>query len=226
MSTKSSNTAVNDRRPLKTRGQQWARSLASRLARANITPNQISFLSIAAAVLCLLLLWASAHTEAVSRAAFFIAAAMACQLRLLCNLMDGMVAIEGGKETPDGPLWNEFPDRVADVVILVGLGIASDAMLAGWAAASLAVTIAYVRELGKGLDGHVDYGGPMAKPHRMALVTAVLLLAAVVLWLSPGSVSERYASRVLQVGLWVCIAGGLLTVWRRTRHIQRRLLRS
>gem|GEM_PF-2504373 len=34
----------------------------------------------------------------------------------------GMVAMEGGKSAPDSPFWNDFPDRIADLLILVGAG--------------------------------------------------------------------------------------------------------
>ena len=46
------------------------------------------------------------------------------QLRLLCNLLDGMVAVEGGRSSPVGALYNEVPDRVADSLLLVALGYA------------------------------------------------------------------------------------------------------
>ena len=54
----------------------------------------------------------------------FVATAACVQLRLLCNLLDGMVAIEGGKSTPTGALFNEIPDRLADALFLVPLGYA------------------------------------------------------------------------------------------------------
>jgi phosphatidylglycerophosphate synthase len=42
------------------------------------------------------------------------------QLRLLCNLLDGMVAIEGGFKTKTGEIFNELPDRLSDALILIG----------------------------------------------------------------------------------------------------------
>ena len=92
-----------------------------------------------------------------------IAAALFIQLRLLCNLFDGMVAIEGGLASKDGPFWNEFPDRVADILILVGAGLACGFVALGWAAACMAVLTAYVRELGRAVNVPADYRGPMAK---------------------------------------------------------------
>ena len=40
------------------------------------------------------------------------------------------------------------------------------------AAAGLAVLVAYVRELGRATGLPADFGGPMAKQHRMAVLTA------------------------------------------------------
>ena len=60
--------------------------------------------------------------DGVLRVVLLVLAALFCQLRLLCNLLDGMVAIEAGKSAGDGPFWNEFPDRVSDILIVVGLG--------------------------------------------------------------------------------------------------------
>jgi phosphatidylglycerophosphate synthase len=63
-------------------------------------------------------------------------------MRLLCNLFDGMVAIEGGRKEADGPFWNEAPDRASDILILAGAGLGAGAVGLGWAAAALAVATA------------------------------------------------------------------------------------
>src|SRR5205823_6017891 len=108
-----------ERRPLASRSTGWARWLASRLTASRITPNQISGLSLAwAAAGCALLLWDAGWLS-------WIAAAACVQLRLLCNLLDGMVAIEGGKSTAIGALLNEVPDRFADSLLLVPVGYAA-----------------------------------------------------------------------------------------------------
>ncbi len=51
-----------------------------------------------------------------------LACALCIQARLVCNLLDGMVAVEGGQKSFLGPLYNEFPDRVADSMLIVALG--------------------------------------------------------------------------------------------------------
>jgi phosphatidylglycerophosphate synthase len=160
-----------DRRPLASRDTRWARGIASALARSSITPNQISVLSIAFAALGA---WALVDARPLA----LVAAAIFVQLRLLCNLIDGMVAIEGGKQSKVGALYNEFPDRIADSVLLVALGYAAGASWLGWLAALLAALTAYVRATGGALGFPQDFRGPMAKPHRMAVLTAACLIGA------------------------------------------------
>jgi phosphatidylglycerophosphate synthase len=105
----------------------------------------------------------------------FVAAAVCVQLRLLCNLLDGMVAIEGGKSTASGALFNEIPDRLADALFLVPLGYASGYLWLGWLAALLAVLTAYIRVLGGALGQPQNFGGILPKQRRMAVLTVALL---------------------------------------------------
>jgi len=205
-----------DRRPLASRQTGWAQAAASWLAETRITPNQISMLSMVAAFIACVLFWWSAQLSAWPRAIALLLAALACQLRLLCNLFDGMVAVEAGKKTADGPAWNEFPDRVADVLILVGVGLAVASPALGWAAAAFALSTAYVRELGKGIDYHVDYSGPMAKPQRMAVITVAAVINAID-WLWSGQ------GQVLEWALWLVAIGSLFTAGRRTVALLQRL---
>jgi len=145
-----------------------------------------------------------------------VGAAIAVQLRLLCNLIDGMVAIEGGKQSPVGALYNEFPDRIADSLLLVALGYACGVPWLGWLAALLAALTAYVRATGGALALAQDFRGPMAKPHRMAVLTlACVIGAAEMQWNG-----TRYA---LLVAAIVIAAGSALTCATRTRAIARAL---
>jgi hypothetical protein len=76
----------------------------------------------------------------------------------------------------------------------------------------LAVSTAYVRELGRGLGFPADFSGPMAKPHRMAALTVTCLLAALEpLWGGRGL--------VMMIGLSVIAAGTAWTVIRRVRRL-------
>jgi phosphatidylglycerophosphate synthase len=138
-----------------------------------------------------------------------LAAALFIQLRLLCNLFDGMVAVEGGKAQKDGAFWNEAPDRVSDILILAGAGyglaLAGVGPELGWAAAALAVLTAYVRELGRSLGAPADYGGPMAKQQRMMVVTLGAVLAA-------AEPAWGWSGESMTAALALVAAGSLVTV--------------
>ncbi|MGN6225469.1 CDP-alcohol phosphatidyltransferase family protein [Pseudoxanthomonas sp.] len=200
----------SERRPIAARGSGWARALAAALARSSITPNQISVLSIFfAAVGAGMLAWSPT-------VAGLLLCAICVQLRLLCNLLDGMVAMEGGKQTPTGALYNEFPDRVADSLLIVGLGYAAGLPWLGWLGALLAALTAYVRVSGGSLGLAQDFRGPMAKQHRMAVLTAACLLA----------IGERLLTGtawVLPAAAWIIAIGSLLTCATRTRAIAMQL---
>lgn len=209
-------SAAENRRPLKTRGAGWAGKLADALGRAKISPDMISLASVVVAAFGAWLLLASGDAEGGRRAALLIAAAVTIQLRLLCNMLDGMVAVEHGLGGPHGPIWNELPDRIADALFLVAAGYAAGMGWLGWLAAVLAVLTAYVRELGRGLGQPADFSGPMAKPHRMAALTLICLVAAAEpLW--------GWGGEAIGIGLVIIAAGTALTVARRTSHLARGL---
>lgn len=215
--------APENRRPLKTRSKAWAGALAAMLGKGRISPDVISLFSVAFAVLGAALFMISGILDAPGgRALCLVGAAVCIQLRLLANMLDGMVAVEHGLGSSAGPIWNELPDRVADALFLVGAGYAAWGMGAtagpwlGWLAALLAVLTAYVRELGRGLGFPADFSGPMAKPQRMFALTVTAALAAVEpLWRGEG--------RTLLIGLAVIAAGTAFTVARRTRMLAGRL---
>jgi len=204
------------RRPLKTRQRAWAQALARWLTRAGVAPNAISMASLLFAIGAGACLGLTSGAKGAMRPALFLIAAACIQLRLLCNMLDGLVAIEGGRKTIYGDIFNDMPDRFADVVILVGAGY-SVAHLSlgrelGWLAAVLAVMTAYIRLLGGTLGVPQYFLGPMAKPHRMALLTAACVL----------SVFENYVGwrgQVVWFALILMIAGMLVTCARRTAHI-------
>ena len=71
-------------------------------------------------------------------------------LRLLANMLDGMVAIETGKASPAGAMYNEVPDSVSDAAMFLGAGYALGGQPPlGYIAALLAVFLAYLRAQGK-----------------------------------------------------------------------------
>jgi phosphatidylglycerophosphate synthase len=185
------------------------------LARSGITPNAISAVSMVMALLGGVA-FIAAGREWIPSWLGWIAAAVCIQLRLICNLLDGMVAIEGGRRSPTGGIWNEAPDRFADTMLLLGAGLGCEHPWAGACAAWAAVKTAYVRALGADLDRVQDFCGPFAKPQRMAALTAAAVLAmAESFWSDSAS--------VLPWALWIIAAGSFLTVLRRLRRLARRM---
>jgi len=196
----------SDRRPIAARSAGWAGSVAGALVRSGITPNQISVASIGFAFM-------GAGAMLTNTPAGLLAGALMIQARLLCNLFDGMVAVEGGKQSTLGALYNEFPDRIADSLLLVAAGYACGAPAWGWSAALLAALTAYVRAFGASLGNGHDFRGPMAKQHRMAVLTAGCVLQAVL----------PVRGGILAVALMVISVGAALTCGNRTLALARAL---
>jgi CDP-diacylglycerol--glycerol-3-phosphate 3-phosphatidyltransferase len=203
---KSMDTSTDsDRRPLKVRGAGWAQGLARGLARSGVSPNQISVASVA---------FAAAGAACMLAEGWWLIGAAACiQGRLLCNLFDGMVAVEHDRATPLGIVYNEFPDRIADSILLAACGYAAALPSLGWMAALAAALTAYVRVFGASCGLGHDFRGPMAKQHRMALLT----LACIATPLLP------FGIRPLAFVLGLIAALSLLTCVTRTLHLCRQL---
>lgn len=221
--------AQENRRPLKTRDKGWAKALAKWLADAGVSPNAISLCSIvfaAGSMACFLIAPDMAHPVLIALA--WLGAAAGIQLRLLCNLLDGMVAVEGGKRSLLGGLFNEVPDRIADVLILVGAGYSTQVepeviklfgvLPLGWSCAVVALWTAYIRSIGAELTGKHFFHGPMAKQHRMFVLTVGCGMAFVADLMEKGG-----SHTVLLVALAIIFFGGLVTCWRRLRLVAKEL---
>jgi phosphatidylglycerophosphate synthase len=204
------------RRPLKSRERPWARALASTLTRRGVSPNSISLASVVFAMAAAFCLLRAADAVGAARVVFYLAAAASIQLRLLCNLLDGMVAIEGGRRTTYGEILNDMPDRIADLLILVAAGYSLVeypwGRELGWLAGTLAVLTAYVRLLGGSMGVGQHFFGPMAKQHRMAVMTVACVLST----LEP---NLRWNGQVIALALSIVIIGSIVTIVRRTARI-------
>jgi phosphatidylglycerophosphate synthase len=198
------------RRPLASRSTRWAGILSSAAVRAGFTADGISLLSLVfAGAGAAALIW-------MPRPWNLAVAAVCVQLRLLCNLLDGMVAIEGGRKSKVGALYNEVPDRICDSLFLVALGYAIAMPWLGWLAALAAAITAYIRVLGGTLGLAQDFRGPQAKPHRMAVMTAGCLLGVGEYFLTGG----QY---VVIVAACIIALGSIVTCWTRIHAISKQL---
>jgi phosphatidylglycerophosphate synthase len=202
-----------NRRPIASRSAGWAKASAAFLARTKVTPNQISAASVVFAAAGAALL--AFEPNAIS----LIGCAVAVQVRLVCNLLDGMVAIEGGKKSTVGALYNEFPDRIADSLLIVALGYCAGWPALGWFGALAAALTAYIRVFGGSLGLPQDFRGPMAKQQRMAVLTVACIVGAAE-HLFTGT---RYA---LLAAAIVIAAGSVVTCATRTLAIATELRRT
>ena len=208
------------RRPLASRSTRWAAFFASTAVRAGFTADGISILSLVfAAAGAAALIWVPAPWN-------LLACAAGIQLRLLCNLLDGMVAIEGGRKSKVGMLYNEVPDRVADSLFLVALGYAIGVPWLGWLAALAAAVTAYIRVLGGTFGLAQDFRGPMAKPHRMAAMTLGCLLGIGEFYFFDRTgfdVNGTPHLCILHLTAWVIAVGGVVTCGTRLHAIAAQL---
>lgn len=141
------------------------------------------------------------------------------QLRLICNLLDGMVAVEHNRKTPHGELFNDIPDRISDCFFFIAAGYVADpryGVTLGWLAALLSVMTAYVRTLGRAVGANWYFSGPMAKQHRMAVLSLACIVAIVLSFWN----EHRIA---ISIGLGVIVVGCLPTLFNRLRRIVRDL---
>ena len=212
------------RRPVPARDTGWAHRTVPKLQRLGLTPNQISIASVIVAAIAAGCFVASAQVGDIPRIVLLLIAAAMMPLRLLCNLFDGMLAVEGGMKSPVGGIYNELPDRFADTLFLAGAGYAVADFAwgpqLGWAAATFSIIVAYVRSLGVTLGTPQFYDGPMAKPRRMHILVAGCVL----------SILEVFAGwprgSVLAAALAVILIGEGLTVANRLRLIAAYLNRA
>lgn len=203
-----------DRRPLKSRSYGWVRRLSAALVRAKITPNGISVFGV---LLANIAFWILAAVNFLWLPAWLglLLAAACVQGRLMCNILDGLVAVEGGLKSKGGDLFNEIPDRIEDSLFLTGAGMACGHGALGLVASVLAVFTAYLRAFGASLGQGQDFCGPLAKQQRMFFLTVGLLAAAA------GSLFH-FTGNILAWMLAFIAAGTAATAARRIVRMYRR----
>ena len=208
---------LGDRRPIATRNTKWAQVATAWLAARNISPNAISIAGMCA---CIVAGIALGLTSVASNRIFWLIAALGAQLRLTANMLDGMVALASRRASKVGELYNEIPDRISDAAVFIGAGFAWGGNIAlGYIATILAIFTAYVRAAGKIAGAPNEFCGPMAKQHRMLVITLICLYSAVTprSWQSISFNDSQIG--LMTLGLVVIIVGCVITVFRRVSRI-------
>ena len=218
------NYSPADRRPIASRDRPVWQKAAGMLAKAGVSANAISIFGMVVGVAAGAALAAtSLATNPITERVLWLAGAAGIQLRLLANMLDGMVAIARREASPVGELYNELPDRVSDLAIIIGAGYANGGWpVMGYLAACVALLTAYVRAVGKAAGASDLFVGPMAKPHRMFALT-IVSLAMAVLPAAAKPIGGSFHGSWPAVGLALIILGGLVTIYRRLSRIVRHL---
>ncbi len=209
------------RRPIPARNTVPMRAIAHLLAAKGVVPDAVSLFGLAVGVCSGVLLGLTSLWPDFARP-LWIGAALLVVLRGISNVLDGLVAVEESKGSPTGVFYNEFPDRISDMALMVGAGYSlGGSPVAGWLAACLAVLVAYVRALGVIAGAPTDFGGPFAKQQRMFSLAAVAAILALTpyrwhfVW-GPGGYLGPMAA-----WLWVMVPGIVLTIILRLRRAVR-----
>ena len=210
---------MNDsRREVKSRDRTLFHKLSRGLIQIGLMPNHVSIASVLFALLGAYGFYLIGNNQ------FWLGVVISLlgiQVRLLCNLMDGLMAVEGKLSSPQGELYNDVPDRFSDWFLLLGSGFAIQEYPYSWelvwTASILAVFTAYIRVLGASQGVGHDFGGPMAKQHRMAILNMGVV----------GVIVENFyfdGSRYSLYGCVIIIAmGSLVTACLRLNRIAARL---
>jgi phosphatidylglycerophosphate synthase len=206
-----------DRRPIATRNRKWAQDATGWLASRNVSPNAISIAGMCA---CIVAGIALGITSIADYRILWLIAALGAQLRLTANMLDGMVAIASSRTSKTGELYNEVPDRISDAAVFLGAGYAwGGNVTLGYIATILAIFTAYVRAAGKIAGAPNEFCGPMAKQHRMLVITLLCVYAAI----TPQSWQmipfDNTHLGLMTFGLAVIVVGCVITVIRRLGRI-------
>src|SRR3989442_6798189 len=214
-------TQAMDRRPIATRNRKWAQATTTWLAARNVSPNTISIAGMCA---CIVAGIALGVTSIADYRILWLIAALGAQLRLTANMLDGMVALASGRASKVGELYNEVPDRISDAAVFIGAGFAwGGNVTLGYIATILAIFTAYVRAAGKIAGAPNEFCGPMAKQHRMLVVTLISVYAAIQPQSWPIIGFNDSQIGLMSFGLVIIIAGCAFTVIRRVSRIGRAL---
>jgi phosphatidylglycerophosphate synthase len=193
--------------------------MAAWLAKAGLSPNAISVCGFIAAALAGWL-WSMTDTQPELARLLWLTGIFFMLLRILANNLDGLVAVEWGKASKVGLLYNDVPDRLSDTALLIGMGCAQGGDLTlGITAAGVAVFVSYVRLIGRTAGAPSDFCGPMDKGGRII----TLMLAALFMGLAPSSwlAAASGTSAPATLALIVVCAGGIFTAARRLLHASR-----
>ena len=122
-----------------------------------------------------------------------------------------------------GEILNDFPDRISDVLIFVGVAHSGlNALVSGYWAAIFAVLTAYIGMFGQAVGVQREFSGVMSKPWRMVTLHIGAWITLGLIWWGNGKIQLGGLS-VLDWTCLVVIAGCVQTIAVRLKRIMRAL---
>jgi CDP-diacylglycerol---glycerol-3-phosphate 3-phosphatidyltransferase len=183
--------------------QQRLAGLENQLVERHVHPDLVTLVGVGCAGCMGAMLALSAQQPLLVVAVPFLAIG-----RLAANALDGLVARRTGLARAWGEVFNEGCDRIADVLIFVGLVLNSRVIAPlAWSVLVLTLLSSYLGLAGKAAGGKRQFGGLLAKADRMIFMA---LFAPLVLF---------FGGSTWNILLWAFVPALLLTIAQRAYWI-------
>lgn len=207
--------AIADRRPIKARSLPITEKSAKWLSQY-VSANQVSIASVICSVIAVFFMIGGPGIVGATFAVLFLIG------RLVCNLLDGMIAVENGKKTFDGILYNEIPDRISDMITFIALGMLGGTgadLILGALVSGVAVTTAAIRYLGSSIGQPMDFSGYGQKSYRIIGTAGIVFISGIMTTIG----SDTLVPSFVGLGLLVLLGMSIQTCYIRLINIRARM---
>jgi CDP-diacylglycerol--glycerol-3-phosphate 3-phosphatidyltransferase len=154
--------------------QALLRPLATRLAAAGVTANQVTLAAMILSILTGLLLALSPSDRPL-----FLLLPAVLFVRMALNALDGMLAREFGQASTLGMYLNELSDVASDLALILPFALVAPFHPAGVAAFGIAaVIVEFAGVLGIPAGAGRNYAGPLGKSDRALALGIIAVIVA------------------------------------------------
>jgi len=150
----------------KEQGRDAFEPVVGAFERVGATPNQVSVLSFAAALVASAAFFVATDTS-------YIAGAFLVALSGLLDGVDGQLARRTGAESAAGDMLDHTLDRYADLAFVVGIAGGLNAWFLGLFAVTGVFLTSYMGTQAQAVGAGRDYGGLLGRADRMSLIVLV-----------------------------------------------------